>query len=79
MLYAQRKLASAEVRQLRSSLNGVLYACGSTIQELDCDVPILTKVYVRANLTCSDPVEVPYYNQKLSWMFVFTVDVKEIL
>ena len=57
-------ISSAEARQLKSTLDGVLYTCGVSTQELDCDAPVLTKVYVRSNLTCSDHVEVPYYSSE---------------
>ena len=51
--------------QSRIVTNGVLYTCGISIQELDYDAPVLTKVYVRSNLTCGDHVEVPYYSSEM--------------
>ena len=65
-VYALHKLRYAEVLKLQALIGDVLYTCGSTLQELDIEgaesSELLSKVFVRANLTCQNPVEVPYYS-----------------
>ena len=66
VIYALHKLRYAEVLKLQVLIGDVLYTCGSTLQELDIEgaesSELLSKVFVRANLTCQNPVEVPYYS-----------------
>ena len=41
------------------------YSCGFCLQDIDCDTQdqeLIRKVYVQANLSCGDKVEVPYYS-----------------
>ena len=70
-MYAQHKLNYAELRAVSRTLDELLYTCGSTLQEVTVDQqkddPIETtalfeRVFAQANLTCEDPVEVPYYS-----------------
>ena len=64
VLYAARKLHFLDIEQLKSKLEMALYTCGSSLQDLSvdgCD-PVMSKIFVRANVSCSDPVEIPYYS-----------------
>ena len=71
VIYSQRKLTFAETSVLFRSLESLLYSCGSTLKgvEVECrdgeDLSLLTlfeRLFVRQNLSCDDPVEVPYYS-----------------
>ena len=53
LLYAKRY-------QLERELDGLMFTCGSALQELDLPA-FLSEVYVR-NLRCFDPVEKLYYS-----------------
>ena len=71
VIYSQKKLTLAESTVLFRSLEGLLYSCGSTLKgiEVECrdgeDSSLSTlfeRLFVRQNLSCDDPVEVPYYS-----------------
>lgn len=65
VIYAQRKLSFQEWLQLQQIF---YYSCGSSLQDIDsgstADLQLLAKVFVKANLTCDDPVEVPYFSSE---------------
>ena len=64
VIYAARKLKYEEMERLKRVIDGVQYSCGSVLKDIDCssrDQELTGKVYIRANLTCSDKVEVPFY------------------
>ena len=72
VLYSQKKVSYGERTVVRRTLEQMLYSCGS---KLDIEPVILggdpssaatvfTRVMVRLNLTCSNPVEVPYYSSE---------------
>ena len=67
VLYSQRKLRMDEVESLRDQLTGMMYSCGSLLSEL-CSpesqeqTTVVSRVFVRANLACTDPVETAYYS-----------------
>ena len=72
VIYAQKKLSFQEVLQVERILEDVYFTCGSSLQDIDSshgvgsttDSRLLSKVFVRANLTCNDPVEIPFYSSK---------------
>ena len=64
VLYAARKLQFREIKQLRLELEMVLYTCDCSLQDLGSSNPVVSKTFVRQNLSCSDPVEVPYYSSQ---------------
>ena len=37
------------------------YSCGSVFTNIDTDNDALAQVFVRKNLTCGEPIEIPYY------------------
>lgn len=38
------------------------YTCGSIFADIEADEDsVLNSVYVKANLTCNSPIEIPYY------------------
>ena len=65
VIYAARKLSFAKVQQLTLLIQMAMYTCGCLMQNVvpNGDThPVLSKVYTRANLSCTDCVEVPYYS-----------------
>ena len=72
MVYAARKLARLEKEQLKAALSDYWYTCGFSLQDLLLTVAeglrrthVLTKVYVRSNLTCNERIEVSYYSSEV--------------
>ena len=64
VIYAARKLKYDEIEGLNSIIDLVQYSCGSIMKDIEHnfrDQELIGKVYVRANLTCADKVEIPYY------------------
>ena len=59
LMYRKQKLKKDERSLLEQQLDGLVYTCGSSLQDLDLPKP-LDEVYVR-NLNCGDPVEKLYY------------------
>ena len=62
VIYAKHKLRFQDSTDLKIILGDVFYTCGSTIQEMISDPEsseslLLSKVFVRANLSCQDHVE----------------------
>ena len=56
---------------LYRTIEGLLYTCGSTLKGVQVvtqsrtELPVVKeKVYVRENIACSDPVEIPYYSSE---------------
>ena len=69
LLYAAKKLKGTQPEKLKRVLNGLLYVCGSSLQEIDDndenkDLSILDLVYVRENLNCFSNVELAYFSRK---------------
>ncbi|XP_033762815.1 uncharacterized protein LOC117344244 [Pecten maximus] len=72
VVYAASKLSNSEQSLLTRLLSMYHYSCGSILQELQPEdaskAPrinaLLTKVYVRSNITCDTPIEVPYFSSK---------------
>lgn len=68
VLYSQRKLKMQEVQYLKNQLAGMMYSCGTILSELfgqnisPEQTNIVSRVFVRANLACTDPVETAYYS-----------------
>ena len=70
VLYAQHKLRYQELTTLKAVLQDYFYTCGSVLQDAitDPESPtglVLAKVFVRANLTCQDHIEVPFYSSEV--------------
>ena len=71
VIYAQRKLSFQEGQRLQIILEDFYYSCGSSLQDIthggddNADTQLISIVFVRANLMCSDHVEVPFYSNKL--------------
>ena len=65
------KLTYAEQVALSRTVEGLLYTCGSTLKGVQAEaqsqleIPIVNalfeRLHVRENVTCNDPVEIPYY------------------
>ncbi len=65
--------AKAQEKVLQRTTEGLLYTCGSTFKGIEVDgrcqpnedqsvLTLFERVFVHENLTCDDPVEVPYYS-----------------
>ena len=72
VIYAARKLAWLEKKQLKVALSDYWYTCGSSLQDRFLTVEeglrhthVLNKVYVRSNLTCNERIEVSYYSSEM--------------
>lgn len=73
VVYSQRKLSIWDERALVHTVEGIFFTCGSSLQGLELEVQsgedpsvatLFSQVFVRANLTCDMPVEVPYYSSE---------------
>lgn len=69
VLYAAKKLSKSELTVLLKIMERYQYSCGCCLQDLktgDGTTPrvdnLLTKVFLRSNLTCTVPMEVPYFS-----------------
>ena len=48
---------------LEKAIENLEYTCGSTFADIECDDnSVLRAVFVKANLTCNTPTEIPYYS-----------------
>ena len=74
VLYSQKKVDYEECVVVRRTLEQIPYTCGSKLDiepiilrgDPSSAATVFTRVMVRLNLTCNDPVEVPYYSSVLS-------------
>lgn len=71
VVYFQRRLSYLETSAISWTIEGFLYTCGTTLHGVEVqsrrdDPPTMStlfqRVFVCENLTCEDPVEVPYYS-----------------
>ena len=63
VLHAAEKLKTVDICQLDRALEDIDCSCGTTAEELavvEQQQDILCKVFVRFDLRCNDPVEIPY-------------------
>ena len=60
MLYSKKKLKADDRQRLEQELDGLMFTCGSSLEELELPAP-LNEVYVR-NVNCADPIEKLYYS-----------------
>ena len=64
-LHAQRKLKGKAREELEVLMETVLYSCGSVLKDIETEgdeTSVLGDVCVRANLTCTMPIEFTYYS-----------------
>ena len=65
VMYATRKVHFQDIAYLKAKLEMAIYTCGSSLQDLcGAEDPVLSRIFVRANLSCADPVEIPYYSSE---------------
>ena len=63
ILYAKQSLKQQQRQDLERYLDDLSYTCGSTFNDVECEEDsILKSVYVKENLTCESPIELPYYS-----------------
>jgi len=52
-------------RELQRIIEELTYTCGSKLQDIeDAPTDLLEQVFVKANLSCNTPIEIPYYSSK---------------
>ena len=61
VLYSKHVLKKQQVQKIEQELERLDYSCGSVFTNIDADNDALAQVLVRKNLTCSEPIEIPYY------------------
>ena len=66
VLHSKRKLKQEESLLVEGLLEVYTYSCGANVQNISLDDEeqraVLEKIFVRANLVCNSPIEVPYYS-----------------
>ncbi len=71
LLYTQCKLKGSESLCLMALLTDAWYSCGSLLSKLigneasPLQKEIIARVFARANITCADKVETPYYSAEM--------------
>ena len=69
VLHAVMKLNFQDIQHLKLKLEMTLATCGSWLEDLNSDEAEdseVSRVFVRVNLSCSDPVEIAYYYCRLT-------------
>ena len=73
MIYSQRKLSHCDHEALVRSIENTLYVCGSKLSDIvlisapsdpSSTTDLIKRVFVRANLSCRDDIEIPYYSSE---------------
>ena len=71
VIYSKTVLSAEQKDELKLV---IAYTCGSRLQEIEGSVTgLLDKVYVKANLTCLSPIEIPYYSAKYENIIIFNL------
>ena len=70
LLHAKNKLKDGAPAIAKRMIKKIDYMCGATLQEYmgsggDRDVDILDRLFVRANLSCTSKIELPYYSVRV--------------
>lgn len=61
-LYCKYSLKRDQREKLEQLVEDLDYTCGSIFANIEADEDsVLNSVYVKANLTCNSPIEIPYY------------------
>ena len=61
LLYANRKLKAAKIRQLRGTLDDLSFSCGEDLQEAGLPCELDGVVYVK-KMYCNEPIKRLYYS-----------------
>ena len=79
LIYSKATLTPQEKVELGGILEEIQYSCGSGLQEIEHDDrSVLQKVFTRTNLTCSSPIELPYYSNNIHEPLCFHCGSEEI-
>ena len=63
ILYSKQSLKLQQRRELEAYLDDLSYTCGSTFADVDsAEDCVLRSIYIKQNLTCESPTEIPYYS-----------------
>ena len=70
VIYAKKKLTNANIMAMKRIFNNFQYVCGTVfhdipIDERNRDTLILELLHCRENLSCTSPIEIPYYSCKI--------------
>ena len=63
LFYSKASLKKDQKLELERLLDNFSYVCGNLLLDIECDEEsVLNSVFVKANLACSNPIEIPYYS-----------------
>ena len=63
LLYSRKKTAKAQRDELQEIIEMLTYSCGSRLQDIqDTSAEVDQENFAKANLSCTSPIEVPYYS-----------------
>ncbi|XP_046584517.1 uncharacterized protein LOC124291543 [Haliotis rubra] len=66
LLHAAKKLKEKELFELDKCIEDIDFSCGSCLKDFkETQDGVLSRVFVRKDLQCSLPVEIPYYSSVL--------------
>ena len=86
-IYSQYKLNHIEQVALSQTIESLLYTCDSTLKGVQAEVQLqpeivnvlFERVHVHENITCKDPVEIPYYSSERPFALAVLVNVMKLL
>ena len=62
VLYSKYSLKKDQREELEQLIEDLDYTCGSIFADIEAgEDSVLNSIYVKANLTCNSPIEIPYY------------------
>ena len=70
LVYATKKLKTAEIRKLRTALDDLSFSCGASLQEANIPLDLKPLVYVKS-MHCNEPIEKLYYSAKFEDICIY--------
>ena len=62
-MYTKSTLKRNQKLELEKNLQEVLYVCGDSLADAECDDDsVLNVIHTKTNLSCNSPIEIPYYS-----------------
>ena len=63
VMYSKKKIKKVQRDELQEIVEMLSYSCGSRLQDIQDTSPEVNQdVFVKANLSCNSPIEIPYYS-----------------
>ena len=63
LMYTKSTLKKKQKLELEKNLQEVLYVCGDSLADAECDDDsVLNVIHTKTNLSCNSPIEIPYYS-----------------